>query len=239
MSFTDDVAAPPHSSECRPDQAPTGGVSAAKMLLTCRIRHCRNLQQLPQGARQVRVYAICPGNPYLFYALPRSMGTNPIPVGDVRGYEGSECGVSFTDDVAAPPHSSECRPDQAPTGGVSAAKMLLTCRIRHCRNLQQLPQGARQVPGYAICPGTFQLLDACHDAWVQPNTCGRRPRLRGQRRGCHSPMMSLPHRIREHARSRRCVSRKNVVDLPRTSTMEGQPGMSLEPLTRAPPRHAR
>jgi|GEM_PF-3653716 len=36
-----------------------------------------------------------------------------VPLGDVRGYEGSECGGSFDNDVADPPHSSECRPDQA------------------------------------------------------------------------------------------------------------------------------
>ena len=36
-----------------------------------------------------------------------------VPVGDVRGYEGSECSLSSNIDAADPPHSSERRPDQA------------------------------------------------------------------------------------------------------------------------------
>ena len=69
VSFSKDVAAPPHSSERGPHQAGSH---------RCDARH-----------------NIC--------------GTTHYPVGDVRGYEGSECGVSFSMDVADPPHSSECR----------------------------------------------------------------------------------------------------------------------------------
>ena len=72
------------------------------MSLSHRIRHCRNLQQLPQVLRQQQVLWST-----RFGGLEAATGSvvYPLPVGDVGGYDGSEGGGSVTGDVTVPPHS--------------------------------------------------------------------------------------------------------------------------------------
>jgi hypothetical protein len=109
-----------------------------------------------------------------------------IPVGDVRGYEGSERGLSFTINVAAPPHSPASRllQDQrraqffdtpqtlwetsevtrAANAVCHSASMWLTHRIR------------QQAGSYSI--------GVVLNSYERRRPCGRRPRLRGQRMRC-------------------------------------------------------
>jgi hypothetical protein len=72
-TFSLDAADPAYSSECRPDQARS----------------------------------------HRFRVIFQGPCIDAVPVGDVRGYEGSERDGTFSLDAADPAYSSECRPDQA------------------------------------------------------------------------------------------------------------------------------
>jgi hypothetical protein len=141
------------------------------MYLHPRIRHCRNLQQLPQVLQQPRL----PG-------LPR-----PWTQILLRGRNDQQQNLWETSEVTTAAKAVGHLP-----------VMYLHPRIRHCRNLQQLPQVLQQprLPGL-LRPWTQILLRGRNDQ--QQKLWETSEVTRAANAVVHSPKMPLIHRIRPNA----------------------------------------
>jgi len=175
------------------------------MSLSHRIRHCRNLQQLPQILRQQQVLGP-PGSEVLrqqqILWFTRYL------------WETSE----VTTAAKAVGHS---------------AVMSLSHRIRHCRNLQQLPQVLRQPqvlgpPGSEVLrqpqvlglPGS-EVLRQQQILWSSRSLWETSEVTTAAKAVCHSSVMSLSHRIRH------CRNLQQLPQILRQQQVLGPPGSEV------------
>jgi hypothetical protein len=138
-------------------------VGQSKMgYLAHRVRHCRNLQQLPQvrcqppGSGSTHTLKTKQGSP-VSRTTPFLWKTSSIP--------------------GPPPFLWETPEVTTAATAVGQSKMgYLTHRVRHCRNLQQLPQVRCQPPGSGSAQTRRQNRSgAGQQSRVLPHSCGRRP----------------------------------------------------------------